>query len=782
MMLSLPALAAAEGTDYPARARELVARMTLEEKASLTSGRDYWSTKPIPRLGIPSIHMTDGPHGLRKAAGADFTESVPATCFPTASSLASTWNPDLIREVGTALGEECQANDVQILLGPGVNMKRSPLGGRNFEYFSEDPLLAGRMAAVFIEGVQGQGVGTSLKHFAANNQEFERMANDSMVDERTLHEIYLPAFETAVKEAQPWTVMCSYNSVNGIPASQNAFLLDEILRKSWGFRGAVVSDWGAVDDRVAGIKAGLHLEMPSSLGRTDAEIVAAVKDGRLDPKRLDEVVADLLAGILRAHECRRPGSTYDPAAHHALARRVDGEAIVLLKNDGVLPLDLGTTRRIAVIGAFATTPRYQGAGSSQVRPTRLDCALDELKKLGEAGASITYAPGYRPDGSTDDALIAEAGRAAAAADVAVVFAGLPPSYESEGFDRADIDLPPGHNRLIAAVTGVQERTVVVLMNGAAVTMPWAARVPGIIEAWLGGQAGGGAVADVLVGKVNPSGKLSETFPARIEDTPAYFDFPGLDGEARYGEGVLVGYRYYDTRKVAPAFPFGFGLSYTTFAYEQITADATRCDDQAGTRVHVKIRNTGSRAGAEVVQLYVHERTPRVRRPERELRAFAKVELLPGEERTVSFPLGRRDFATWDVRIHDWAVQTGTFDVLVGGSSRDLPLALPLVVRATAGATNVAWAPLTRNSLVKAFADRPSGKAAYDEILRVALGAFNIGDGGQSAAKTGGAAEQKRAMVSTFIREMPAWKVVGISRGALTEERLAELIRDATANH
>lgn len=765
----------ADSPDYRARARGLVAQMTLEEKAALTSGRDFWSTKPIERLGIPSIFMTDGPHGLRKAAGAAFTDSVPATCFPTAPALAATWNVDLLRAAGEALGDECQANDVQILLGPGVNMKRSPLGGRNFEYFSEDPVLAGRMAAAWIAGVQSRGVGTSLKHFAANNQEFERMISDSVVDERTLREIYLPAFEYAVRTAQPWTVMCSYNRLNGVPASQNAFLLDEVLRRQWGFAGAVISDWGAVSDRVAGLRAGLDLEMPSSLGRTDAEIVAAVRAGALPEARLDEIATEWLAVILCADAGRRPQTPPSLDEHHALARRIAAEGIVLLKNErGLLPLDFSRVKRVAVIGAFARTPRYQGAGSSQVRPTRLDCVLDELKAVVGAGVEVSEAAGYRPDGSTDDALVADAVRQAAEAEVAIVFAGLPDSYESEGYDRTGIDLPAGHNRLIAAVAAAQPRVAVVLMNGAAVAMPWADRVPAIVEAWLGGQAGGGAVADVLGGRVNPSGKLAETFPRRLEDTPAYPEFPGTDGLARYGEGLFVGYRYYDTKKIAPLFPFGHGLSYTTFAYTDLRADATTVEDSTGVRVQVRVRNTGPRAGQEVVQLYVHERAPRVVRPEQELRHFAKVALAPGEEQTVTFALTRRDFAYWDVRIHDWAVQSGTFDLRVGGSSRDLPLALAVDVRAA----HPVYPPLTRDSLVKDFVEQPRAKAVYDEIMARALGSFGLAGELTGTADEIAAKRKGRAMFEVFIREMPVRKIVGLSRGAISEAALTELLARA----
>ena len=537
-------------TDYASKAKALVGEMTLEEKALLISGDGWWRTHAIDRLQIPSVCMTDGPHGLRKVEGGGLSTSVPATCFPTASALASSWDADLIHQVGVALAEESQANDVQILLGPGVNMKRSPLGGRNFEYLSEDPLLAGKMAVAYIKGVQSRGVGTSLKHYAVNNQEFERMTTSSNLDERTLHEIYLPAFEIAVREAQPWSVMAAYNLVNGVPATENVLLLQKILRAQWGFRGFVVSDWGAVNDHINGVNAGLNLEMPGSAAYHRSRIIEGVGTGQIPPQVLDEVVASLLAVVLEAKDRHRPGTTFDLAQHDALARKAAGESLVLLKNEGkLLPLEIGKTKTIAVIGAFSKIPRYQGAGSSQVNPTRVSTPYDELVRMVGNDAVIRYAAGYTEEGTTADQLVDEARQQAKGADVALVFAGLPDSYESEGFDRSSLDLPAGHNRLIEAVSDIQPNVAVVLMNGSAVTMPWANKVRAIVEAWLGGQAGGGAVADVLTGKVNPSGKLSETFPARLEDTPPFPDFPGRNKEANYGEGLFIGYRYCDVRKI-----------------------------------------------------------------------------------------------------------------------------------------------------------------------------------------------------------------------------------------
>jgi len=734
--------------------------MTLEEKALLLSGDGWWRTHRIDRLQVPSICMTDGPHGLRKVEGEGpgLSTSVPATCFPTASALASSWDTELIRQVSTALAEEAQASDVQILLGPGVNMKRSPLGGRNFEYFSEDPLLAGKMAAAYIQGLQSQGVGTSLKHYAANNQEFERMATSSNLDERTLQEIYLPAFEIAVREAQPWSVMAAYNPVNHVHATQNDLLLQEILRSRWGFEGFVLSDWGAVHDRVAEVNAGLSLEMPGSGDYNRNKILEAVRAGQLSIEKLEEAVVPLLAVILRAKDLHRPGATFDAGRHDALARRAAGESLVLLKNDSnLLPLDVEKSKTIAVIGAFAKTPRYQGAGSSRVNPTRVSTAHEELMKLADQKAIIRYAAGYTEEGATTEELLDEARQQAKAAEVAIVFAGLPDSYESEGFDRASLDLPAGHNALIDAVSAVQPSTVVVLMNGSAVTMPWTGKVQAIVEMWLGGQAGGGAIADALTGRVNPSGKLSETFPLRLEDTPPYPDFPARNKEANYDEGIFIGYRYYEVRKLSPLFPFGFGLSYTTFAYSDLRVSADVLDEADGLTVEVNVANTGRAAGKEVVQLYVHERCARVVRPEKELKAFAKVALQPGERQTVRFELDRRAFAYYDASTHGWVVHPGQFDLLVGGSSQDLPLKQTVEVRTA----QPDYPTLTHNSLLKEFKGHSQGKAFYPQLAE----AFGLGN-----------PDEADMMLRAFLDDMPVYKIHAFSEGRFTEQRLEDILK------
>ena len=760
---------------YFEEAKRLVAQMTVEEQALLLSGDGAWRTHAIPRLGVPSIAVSDGPHGLRKMVGGSI-EGLPATCFPTAPALAATWDRDLIREVGAALGREAQAADVQIVLGPGINIKRSPLGGRNFEYFSEDPLLAGRLAAAYIEGVQSEGVGTSLKHFAVNSQETFRMSTSSDLDARTLHEIYLPAFEIAVREAQPWTVMSAYNLVNGIHASEHAELLTGILRRAWGFAGFVMSDWGGINDRVAAVAAGNNLEMPGSGAYNRAKIVDAVRAGRLSTEALAQSAAELVSIVLRASAARQPGAGFDPAVHHALARRVGAESIVLLKNEGdVLPLRPG--HKIALLGSFARRPRYQGAGSSQVNPIRLTNTFDELAALIGPGL-LTYAPGCDEEGETGPELLDEARQAAQAADVAVVFAGLPDSYESEGKERASIDLPPGHVALIETAARAAARVVVVLVNGSTVAMPWLASVSGVLEAWLGGQAGGGAIADVLTGKVNPSGRLAETFPARIEDSPSYPDFPSRSGRAAYGEGVYVGYRHYDRRGLEPLFPFGFGLSYTKFAFTGLRCDrvALNPDDGETVTLEATVKNVGGVAGKEVVQLYVHARTPAHPGPTRQLRAFAKIDLAPGEEKTVSFTLGRRDFAHYDVDRGGWVVAPGLFDAQVGASSRDLPLTATLDV----SARPMAPTP-SRRALVQDFKPWPG---LYAEFVRAIGGGELLEpiDEARLAALGPQAARdirKARASFLVFIDEMPAAKVPAFSEGRLTDARLDEILALAT---
>ena len=663
----------------------LITQMTLEEKASLCSGLNFWFLKGVERLDIPSIMVTDGPHGLRKQAGSadhvGLKESVAATCFPTASALAASWNRRLVYQVGEALAEECQQEKVGVILGPGANIKRSPLCGRNFEYFSEDPYLSGEIAKSHINGVQSKGIGTSLKHYAVNNQEYRRMTIDAVVDERALREIYLAGFEIAVKDAQPWTVMCAYNKINGIYASENKTLMTDILKEEWGHTGLVVTDWGAMNGRVEGLKAGVELEMPGSANGNDAKIVAAVKAGQLDESILDAAVARILQMIFKAKAALAQDTTYDPDAHHALARQVAGEGAVLLKNEGdVLPL--AANSKIALLGRFAKEPRYQGSGSSLMNPTQVDNLYDELATL--VGAeNLSYAAGYDAKGDVaNDALIVEAVACAKTADVVVVCGGLTDMYEIEALDREHMNLPPGHDALIEAITEACDNVVVVLSNGSPVAMPWVDGAAAILEGYLGGQAGAGALADILVGKVNPSGKLAETFPIKLEDNPAYHYFPSGPTTVEYRESIYVGYRYYDAVQQEVLFPFGFGLSYTNFEYSELQISQETINESDSLTVTFKVKNTGNMAGKEIVQVYVHDVETTVFRPEKELKGFEKVELGVGEETAVSIQLDRRAFAFYNTQISDWTVETGSFDILVGASSQDIRLQAKVEVAAS----------------------------------------------------------------------------------------------------
>jgi beta-glucosidase len=649
-------------------------QLTIEEKAALCSGADFWHTVAIPRLGIDSIMVADGPHGLRVqlnvADHSGTNTSLPATCFPTAAALGSSWDPGLIREIGCALADEALAQGISVILGPGVNIKRSLLCGRNFEYFSEDPVLAGAAATAFVQGAQSRGVGTSLKHFAANNQETERMRVSAEVGERALREIYLPAFEQCVREAQPWTVMCAYNRVNGTYASEHHWLLTQVLREEWGFAGLVVSDWGAVHDRVAAAAAGLDLEMPPDLERSPAALVAAVTDGRLDEAVLDRAAGRVLALVAKAPR-PDPRPALDADAHHALARRAAAQSAVLLKNAGAtLPLALRPGSTVAVIGEFARTPRYQGAGSSRVNPTRVENFLEEFTARAGDDVTVRFAPGFAVDSDQVAGDLAEqAVQAAAGAGCVIVLLGLPPGAESEGFDRDHIDLPASQTALLRRLRQAGRPVVVVLANGGVVDVAsWDADADAILECWLGGQAGASAAAQLLLGQAEPAGRLAETIPRRLADSPAFLDFPGEDGQVRYGEGIFVGYRYYDARSADVAYPFGFGLSYTTFGYDDLAVEAS---GPAEVRVSVRVTNTGTRRGHEVVQLYVGQPAAPVARPPRELRAFAKLDLEPGASEVVRFSLGRRAFAYWSIATSGWLVPRGRYEVAVGSSSRDI---------------------------------------------------------------------------------------------------------------
>ncbi|GAA3944298.1 glycoside hydrolase family 3 C-terminal domain-containing protein [Actinoplanes auranticolor] len=700
----------------------LLATLTLEEKASLLDGADFWRTQPVERLGIPGVMVTDGPHGLRKQAGESdhvgLNDSVPATCFPPAAGLASTWDTGLLARIGEALGRECRAEQVAVLLGPGVNMKRSPLCGRNFEYFSEDPLLAGELGAALVNGLQSTGVGASLKHFAANNQETDRMTVSADVDERTLREIYLPAFERVVTGAQPWTVMCAYNKINGTYASEDPWLLTQVLRDEWGFEGLVVSDWGAVNRRDAGVAAGLDLEMPSSGGAGTRVILDAVRAGTLSEADVDRAATRVLTLINRALPALHEGQSFDADTHHALAREAATASAVLLKNEGgILPLDPAGGGPVAVIGEFARTPRFQGAGSSQVNPTRVDTALDALRAALDGRREVTFAPGFVIESdAADEGLVAEAVRAAAAADVAVLFLGLPASYESEGYDRDHMDLPAHQLDLLHAVADANPRVVVVLSNGSVVTVaPWQDRARAVLEGWLLGQAGGSATADLLLGAADPAGRLAETVPVRFTDNPTIGAFPGELGHVRYGEGLLIGYRWYDAHRLEVAYPFGHGLSYTSFGYSDLSVSVLADGDDPRVEVSVTVTNTGGRPGRETVQLYVTDPQASVYRPEQELRAFTQVALGPGESAPVTLTLGARAFAFWHEGARGWVVEGGEFGVRVGASSRDIRLT------GTVTLTGPGYAvPLTAESTVDMWLAHPAAGSWLREQLGTGL--------------------------------------------------------------
>ena len=746
--------------------KELVAQMTLEEKAGLCSGLDFWHTKSVDRLGVESVMVSDGPHGLRKqdqeADHLGMNDSIKAVCMPAACATAASFDREQLYRVGQAIGDSCQHEKLGVVLGPAVNIKRSPLCGRNFEYFSEDPYLAGEMSAAFINGVQSRNVGTSIKHFAANNQEHRRMSSSSNADERTLREIYFPAFETAVKKAQPWTVMCSYNRINGVYASEDPWLLTRVLREDWGFEGYVVSDWGAVSDRVVGLKAGLDLEMPASGGVNDAKIVEAVRNGTLD-----EAVVDLAAErILRINykylDNARPETPWDMEAQHLLSAEVAADSMVLLKNEGVLPLNKKDT--VAFIGEFAVKPRFQGGGSSHINSFKTTSAMEAAE-----GLKVTYARGYSVAAdSTTEEWIAEAVEAAKHAKVAVIFAGLPDSYESEGYDRTHMQLPACQNRLIEAVAAANPNTVVVLHNGSPVEMPWIGHVKGVLEAYLGGQAVGLATVRVLFGEVNPSGRLPESFPKKLSDNPSYLYYGGEGDKADYREGIFVGYRYYDKKEMEVLFPFGYGLSYTTFAYSNLRLSAETISDTDTLTATVTVKNTGSRTGKTVVQLYVGDPESTVFRPVRELKDFAKVELQPGESRDITFTLDKRAFAYWNEEIHDWHVESGEFTIEVGQSSRNIECSASVNVMSTVKLPK----HYTMDTIFMDLMADPEAMEVMQPMMGAIQRALTPGSEDVSAAAAEAITEE---MNLAMMKYMPLRGALSFGGGSITREQIEDLL-------
>ncbi|NLO83820.1 MAG: glycosyl hydrolase [Clostridiales bacterium] len=703
--------------------KKWISELTLEEKAGLCSGNGNWYTKAVERLGIPAIRMNDGPHGLRLQEGESNDISGggdPAICFPLACATAASFDRNLLHRLGKELGEQCLANNVQMLLGPGINIKRNPLCGRNFEYFSEDPLLTGELGLAFVNGVQSQGVGTSVKHFFANNQEHRRMDSSSEMDERTKREIYLAAFERIVKGAQPWTVMAAYNQVDNVFCTENAEYLQEVLRRQWGFEGAVVSDWGATMHRAKAVAAGCDLTMPGAAD-TDAQLIKAVQDGSLAEADLDAACANILKLVLRGVENRRENAVFDLARGEALAEEIASQSIVLLKNDAAV-LPLNEDQKIAFIGEFAQSPRYQGSGSSRINSTRVVSALDAIGEMG-LGENVIYAKGY--DGEeTDVSLLNEALSTAQQAEVAVLFVGLPSQMESEGFDRKHLRLPESHNALIWAVSAIQPNTIVVLHNGAPVEMPWVHDVKGIVEAYLGGQGVGKAVVNVLYGKENPSGRLPESFPLRLEDTPSYLSFPGEAGHVPYTERMFVGYRYYESKAQPVLFPFGHGLSYTTFAYANLRTDAPTLSKDKPVTVSVDVTNTGAISGREVVQLYYTPCKCEYLRPVKQLCAFDKVLLTSGKTKTVSFELQYRDLACWSPELNDWFAEPGSYTLQIGLSASKS--VLDCVVQVQGEPLSIVK-EYTESTLMKDFIMHPFGKTYFaDHVEHMFTGMAKVG--------------------------------------------------------
>ena len=743
-------------SDYPS-----VNDLTLEEKAALTSGTNPWSLGNVAAKGLPNYTITDGPHGLRKARNTesmDVEENVPATCFPPAAGMACSWNPELVERVGEAMGEECIQEQVAVILGPGVNIKRNPLGGRCFEYWSEDPYLAGHTAVGIVKGVQSKGVGTSLKHFAANNQETDRLRISATISPRAMREIYLPAFEYIVKTAQPWTVMCSYNKINGVFSSQNRWLLTDVLRGEWGFKGIVMSDWGAVSDRVAALNAGLNLEMPPS--NTDNQIVAAAKDGRIPATQLDEMAQGMIDLVAKARPAMsRDGYQYDVDAHNEVARQAAVESMVLLKNeDATLPVAKGA--KIAVIGEFARTPRYQGAGSSLINPTKLTSFLDAIE---ERGVTADFAPGFTlDDAAQDPALTEQAVTAAQQADVVLLFLGLPAAYESEGFDRTTLDIPAKQVEVLDAVAAANPNVAVVLSNGSVVSLPWQGRAKAILETWLLGQAGGAALADVIFGDETPSGKLAQTIIDDVNDDPSAMNWPGEEGHVDYGEGVFVGYRYHDTFRKQVTYPFGYGLSYATFDVHDATVAKT---GPRTAEVTVTVTNTSDVAGAETVQVYVAPPKAKVARPVHELKGFAKVALEPGESKNVTIALDDRAFAYWSERFDDWHVEGGTYTVEVGVSSRDIVSRIDVEIDDDGKIMN-----LDEWSTFGEWLDDPIGAPILQHVLD---------DMGKEAGRP---IIPDSALMVMFLRSMPL-RSLGVILGEAGEQvaaNLTEAYRKATA--
>ncbi|WP_202127837.1 glycoside hydrolase family 3 C-terminal domain-containing protein [Clostridium sp. C2-6-12] len=738
--------------------------MTLEEKALMCSGKNFWETQSIERLGIPSITLTDGPYGVVKRLSG-FSDVIPATCFPTPSALASSWDVDLLYNVGKAIGIECQAEDVQILLAPGINIQRSPLGGRNFEYYSEDPVLSGEIGAAFINGVQSEGVGACVKHYIANNQEYHRQTVNNIIDEQALNEIYLYNFEIAVEKGNPFVAMAAYNKLNGIHCTENKYILNHILKSKWKFHGFIVSDWYAVNSIVNSLKAGLDLEMPSSNGFSSKKIVEAVLAGQLDEAIVDKALENILDIVFKVTKSKKENVYYDKNEHNKLAREVAKNCIVLLKNKhNILPLKKEKLRnkKIAVIGEYAKNPRFQGEGSAHVNPTMVENAYDEILKLGGNSIKIKYSKGYSTNEKNiydNNVLIKEAQKTAMECELVILFIGTPDSYDREGFDRKNINLPDNQIKLLREIKKVQKNVIVVLSNGSPIVIsPWYDYADAILETWLTGQASGGAVADVLFGIENPSGKLSATFPVQLSDNPTYLDFLDLEDNLQYKEGIFVGYRYYDKKNMEVAFPFGFGLSYTNFNYRELKLSKQIINENDTLEVRFKIKNTGKYFGKEIAQVYLKKYISNVQAPEKELKAFAKILLFPDEEKEVSFTLNTRDFSYYDVSSKAWIVDSGVVEILIGKSSRDICLIKKIYIKSS----YIRKIKYTREILIREFLKNPKSKGFLEDIIK---------DFSQQASSD----NKMQEIFISFLMDNPIEKLLSISNGKFTEKMLTELL-------
>lgn len=744
--------------------KNIINQLTLEEKASLCSLKNYWQTQDIERLGIPSITLTDGPYGVIRRLS-NFSDVIPATCFPASSALSSSWDIDLIYSVAKAIGEECQTVDVQILLAPTMNIQRTPLGGRNFEYYSEDPVLSGEIAAAFILGLQSEGIGACIKHYLADNQEYHKETINNIIDEKTLREIYLNNFEIAVRKGNPLAAMTAYNSVNGTPCSENSFFLTDVLRNEWNFNGIVVSDWFGINSIIDALQAGLDIELPYSYGINTDKIIEGVLKGALDISILDKTVEDILNVIFTVTEAKKENATYDKLKHNELAREAAENSMVLLKNKhNILPLrkDKLKNKKIAIIGEYAKEPRYQGKGSSEVAPTMLENAYEEIDKLVGNSIKLTYAKGYNNSNQIiddDDILLREAKKIAKESDVVILFVGTSEFSDAEDIDRININLPNNQVKLIREIGKIHRNVIVVLFNGSPVSIsPWSKYANAILEAWLPGQAGGGAIADILFGIVNPSGKLPATFPAKVQDIPTYLDYVDPENNLYHKEGIYVGYRYYDIKDMEVEYPFGFGLSYTTFDYSDLSLNNDVIKETDTLEVKLKVKNTGKYFGKEIIQLYVKNFISTSPKSLKELKTFTKVTLFPGEEKEVIFKLNPNIFSHFDIAGHNWVVESGPYEILIGKSSREIVLSKNLYVQSS----YVPQIAYTRNTLIGEFIKNQKSKPIIEPFLRTAL---------QNIMPD----EAQREQFGDYLKSMPIRKLIIVSQGAFTEEMLNDIL-------